>query len=166
MGRVTLDRAVGLSFLFAALTLACAACRDRDRAAAPHPTNQAAVAPAASARPLSLSPADLAAYQRGHERELELMRAALARLRRADGDSGAWRRAADATMEGQIERAGAAAAGLTPERYRELVSRLDSLLVEQGREPGWRLLDSLRVELAVLRSRFTATAAGERDGTP
>lgn len=120
------------------------------------------------------------AYRHGRERELVLMHAALARLRRADGDSGARQAAIRAAAEADIERAGAAAAGLTRERYRALVARVDSVLLERAREetdsaPGlvtgagsaddWRLLDSLRVELAVLRSRFGA-AAEAGGGTP
>jgi len=90
------------------------------------------------------------------------MQTALARLRHADGDSAAWRVAADATPDDLVERAGAEGAGLPPERYRDLVTRLDSLLVAHGEEPRWRRLDSLRVELAVVRSRYAATAGDER----
>jgi len=94
------------------------------------------------------------------------MQAALTRLRRAEGDSGVRQSAADAATGDKVERAAAEAAGLPPLIYRDLVTRLDSVLVAHGQEPRWRLLDSLRVELAVLRSRFTATTAAERDGTP
>ncbi len=184
---MNLDRAVGLLMVSAASTLACAGCRGR--AAVPSSASATAVAASGAASPESvvsaappvLGAADLAAYRRGHEQELELMRAALARLRRADGDRGsrlAAVRAADAT---DVERAGAAAAGVSPERYRALVARVDSVLLLRGRAAvgdaasgwmlgaasadEWRLLDSLRVELAVLRSRFGASAEDE-GGTP
>ena len=106
------------------------------------------------------------------------MRGAVARLYEADGDSGAHRAAARATVATEVEGAGATAAGLTNPGYRALVARVDSALLARaaalpddgdaraGRVSGalppeeWRLLDSLRVELAVLESRFEA-AAGE-----
>lgn len=185
---MNLDRAVGLVIMSAASTLALAACRSRDRTVA---TQQAApdlsaAAAAPAARP-ALAPADAAAYRRGREREVALMRDAVARLHAADGDSVARRAAMRATVATEVERSGAAAAGLSPSRYRALVAHVDSALrVRAGalaREGGeadggaagssdalppaqWRLLDSLRVEWAVLRSRFVAESGDGRGWTP
>ena len=129
------------------------------------------------AAPLAAS--DLTAYARGRSREVALMREALLRLSRAGRDSSSRRAVLRASAPVILEREGAAAAGLPVERYRELVARMDSLLRVRFREvrsgdsaealrasgsdglaDQWLLLDSLRVELAVLRSRFAA-AAGE-----
>jgi hypothetical protein len=199
---MTLVRTAGLLLVSAASTLACAGCRGH----AAVPSSASATVPpgggiaaaggnagagagagiavpgdgyAAGAAGQALTAADLLAYRRGREKELVLMHAALERLRRADGDRGARQAAVRTAAEAEVERAGAAAAGLTPERYRALVARVDSVLLERAREEtdsakgsasgagsadDWRLLDSLRVELAVLRSRFGASA--EAGGTP
>jgi len=175
-----LDRTVALVILSAFSTLALAGCRGRDRAAGALAEPARPAATTAPAPRATLAPADAAAYRRGREREVALMRGAVARLYEADGDSGAHRAAARATVATEVEGAGATAAGLTVPGYRALVARVDSALLARaaappadgdasagaGRASGalppeeWRLLDSLRVELAVLESRFAA-AAGE-----
>ena len=177
---MTLVRTAGLLLLSAASTLACAGCRGRGAgpssasATAAPPNAEASRGSVAATTQPALGAADLAAYRRGCEKELELMRAALVRLRRADGDSGSRLAAVRSATEADVERAGAAAAGVPADRYRDLVVRVDSLLLARGRGESrgiavapslesasadeWRLLDSLRVELAVLRSRFGAAA--------
>jgi len=176
-----LYRAGGLLITTAASTLVLSGCRGRHAPQAPRIS-----VPAASAVPVSTpgspspSVTDLAAYARGRSREVALMRAALAWLQRADGDSTARRAAALAASTVGVEREGASAAGLRPEAYHTLVLRVDSLLLSRGRSrpvaaadspaasvggggSTWRALDSLRVELAVLRSRFIAAS---EDDTP
>ena len=184
---MTLHRAVRSLIATAASTLVLAGCRGHGPSvpsgSAGSRTPSADVEPGAPGAPLTV--ADLEAYQLGEQRELELMRAALEWLRRADGDSAARRVAVLSTAAAGLEREGALAAGLGPDRYRALVARVDSVLRARGRaaaspgagaggsgagEPGddgavtrWRFLDSLRVELAVVRSRFAA-AVGEGTG--
>jgi hypothetical protein len=172
-----LQRAGGLRLVTAAVTIACASCRDR------HPSGPAggapASSPAAAPSPAPLTGADLAAYARGREREVALLRGALDRLRRANADSAARREAVLGATLRSVEREGAAAAGLPLERYRALGARMDTVLRSRGQEGAsvegvagapaagdsgsretWRRLDSLRVELAVLRSWFAAAAEG------
>jgi hypothetical protein len=172
------NRAGGLLALTVASTLVLSGCRDREppaqaRAMPPAPSG-ASVAPRASRAPITA--VELAAYGRGREREVTLMRDALASLRRDGADSSA-RAAAALSEAARVEREGASAAGLAAERYHALVVRLDSVLLARSREAGspgaapshrdagsaeeWRRLDSLRVELAVLRSRFEAAAVVE-----
>jgi len=177
---MNLRRAEGLLILSAASTLALAGCRDRDGSGLPRraPASASSGGPAARA---SLAAADVSAYVRGRSREVALMRGALARLRQAGAD-GAERRAAMRSADSsELERAGAGAAGLGTAPYRALVARVDAVLLalgpSAGREGGssplpapltadeWRLLDSLRVNLAVLRYRFDA-AAGEETAAP
>jgi len=180
-----LDRTVALVILSAFSTLALAGCRGRDPAAGSSaaPGRPVAAPPAARA---TLAPADTAAYRRGREREVTLMRAAVTRLYAADGDSGARRAAARTAVTTEVEGAGATAAGLTIARYRALVARVDSALLTRagapqddrglrggsGRASGalppeeWQFLDSLRVELAVLQSRFAAAAGDSRGSAP
>jgi len=179
-----LDRTVALVILSAFSTLALAGCRGRERAAGALASPARPAATAAPAPRATLAPADAAAYRRGREREVTLMRAAVARLYEADGDSGAHRAAARATVATEVEGAGATAAGLSIRGYRALVARVDSALLARaaappddgdaraGRASGalppdeWRLLDSLRVELAVLESRFVAAAGDSRGSAP
>lgn len=158
-------------------------CRGRG-AAVPVHRAEAAPAVASTLRP-PLDAADLPAYARGRTREVGLMREALGRLGRAGQDTASRHAALRSAEPATLERAGAAAAGLPLERYRDLVTRMDSMLRMRVREarsangpevPGsagrgvsqgeWRLLDSLRVELAVLRSRFAAAAGEEGLLTP
>lgn len=171
----------------AASTLVLAGCRGEGQVVSSRsapPAVPAGVAAPEGALP-RLDPADRAAYARGRRREVALMRAALERLQRADGDSGSRQAAVAALAGADTEREGAAAAGLTPERYHALVERMDSVLRSRGRQAGvpavsngpipsgdtgsieeWHLLDSLRVELAVLRSRFAAAAGDEGEPKP
>jgi len=164
-------RAEGFLLLTAASIFGPAGCRDQAAGGPPRHTTAAAEA-AGPSSPLGV--ADIAAYVRGRSREILIVRAALDRLRRAGTDS-VRRHAALADADAPaVERAGALAAGLPEGRYRDLTTRVDSALLAKGasaasddperddRIPAdeWRLLDSLRVDLAVLRSRFEA-AAGE-----
>lgn len=175
-----LKRAEGLLILAAASTLALAGCRDRDASGLPRRL-PAAAGNGGSAVPAPLAAADVAAYVRGRSREVALMRGALARLRQAGADGAARRAALRAADSSDLERAGAGAAGLAVAPYRALLARVDAVLLARGpsagREDGasplpepftaddWRLLDSLRVDLAVLRYRFDA-AAGEGNDAP
>ena len=178
---MNLNRAGRLLILTAASTLVLdgwvTGCRGRGPAM---PVRRAQAMPSAgNAPPAPLVATDLTAYARGRSREVALMREALLRLNRAGRDSSSRRAVLRAAAPGLLEREGAAAAGLAVERYRDLVARMDSLLRVRFREvrsgdsaevlraigsdgsaDQWLLLDSLRVELAVLRSRFAA-AAGE-----
>ena len=170
-----LDRSGGMLTLTVAATLVLSGCRDRAPSAMPPATPPAPAGsawPAASRAPLTA--AELAAYARGRERELALLRAALDRLRRPGADSATRTEVVAGVTTGE-EREGAAAAGLAVERYHALVARTDSALRDRGRAAGaaseppnprdagsveeWRRLDSLRVELAVLRTRFEAAVA-------
>jgi hypothetical protein len=169
-------RAGGLLIATVASMIVCVGCRGRGSGLPPGASAPAASAGSVAAARPPLTTADRAAYARGREREVALMRTALARLQHADGDSASRRAVVLALAAEGVEREGAAAAGLAPERYRALVARMDSLLRSRGRgavSPGaggsadeWRLLDSLRVELAVLRSRFAATAGDPGGATP
>ncbi len=99
-----------------------------------------------------LVPAEAAAYRRGREREIGLLRDALTRH-------------TSVTPATSIH-AGAGAAGLTVDAYQLLVARVDSALrlrsaVVSTDSSGparteWAELDSLRVELTVLRTRLDA----------
>ncbi len=124
----------------------------------------------------ALGTAELMAYGSGHEREAALARAALAALRRARGEEERAILIAGAdTLRTLLE--GARAAGVRAPRYRRIVSAVDSLLLSReggrARSPvrsnprltpqaeslaSWILprLDSLRIELLVLRSRLAA----------
>ncbi len=99
-----------------------------------------------------LVPAEAAAYRRGREREIGLLRDALTRH--------------TAVTPATSIRAGAGAAGLTVDAYQVLVTRVDSALrlrsalaASDSSGPArteWAELDSLRVELTVLRTRLDA----------
>jgi hypothetical protein len=173
-----LSRAGGLLTLTVAATLVVCSCRDRAPSGMPRTSPPAPPAGSVAPRP-PLTAGELAAYARGREREVELMRTALERLRRAGADSAA-RAAAVLMVADRVEGEGAMAAGLETERYHALVARMDSVLRARSREAvevggavavrasrdvgsveEWRRLDSLRVELAVLRSRFEAAAVAE-----
>jgi hypothetical protein len=111
------------------------------------------------------------AYQRGKTREIALATTALAVMRRTR-DPNARVIVAAGTGEAQLEIAGAEAAGIPVSRYRQLVVEVDSLLAEGDGQVGggpaaamatirtraaWApRLDSLRVQLTVLRSRLAA----------
>lgn len=118
---------------------------------------------------------DVAAYRRGVTREVTLVRAAIATLRRTgDADERAVVVAGAASERTSIE--GARVAGLPLDRYRQLVAVVDSLLLSRGAAaghsgpavPGGSVrggaplagieasLDSLRVDLVVARSRLAA----------
>lgn len=162
--------------VLAASTLTLIGCRDRGPGSATS-TVAGRTAGGLASHPGALTAADLAEYARGREREVALLRDALRRLGAADGDSSAKRVAMSAAAENRVEGEGALAAGLTPDRYRSLTVLVDSALrgrevvvaggvAQAARSPSndagsaddWRRLDSLRVELAVLRSRFAAAA--------
>lgn len=115
---------------------------------------------------------DVAAYRRGLTRELALVRAAVAALKRTGNPDERAVLAAGAASERTIVE-GAQAAGLPLERYRRLVAVVDSLLltkadsvaggaVREGRAGPAPLgavagvLDSLRIELVVARSLLLA----------
>ena len=123
--------------------------------------------------------ADLVVYGTGVEREAALTRAALTAMRRT-GDPNERAVLAAGAEPGRTSLDGARAAGVPLARYRQVVAAVDSLLVERetreraGREVGaaplsaqtesnsiWAVprLDSLRVELVVLRSRLAAELA-------
>jgi hypothetical protein len=123
---------------------------------------------------------DGAAYRRGVTRELALVHAALAALRRTGNPDERSVLAAGASSERTV-RDGAQAAGLPLERYRRLVAVVDSLLLTKadatadGGAPGggaavpslgvaMGALDSLRIELVVARSLLIAE--GARPGRP
>ncbi|HKR56687.1 MAG TPA: hypothetical protein VJS20_10320 [Gemmatimonadales bacterium] len=99
-----------------------------------------------------LVPSEAAAYRRGREREIGLLRDALTRH--------------TALTPATSIRAGADAAGLTVDAYQLLVTRVDSALrlrsalaTPDSSGPArteWAELDSLRVELTVLRTRLEA----------
>lgn len=99
-----------------------------------------------------LVPSEAAAYLRGREREIGLLRDALTRH--------------TAVAPATSIRAGAGAAGLTVDAYQLLVARVDSALrlrsagvTTDSSGPAraeWAELDSLRVELTVLRTRLDA----------
>lgn len=107
------------------------------------------------------------AYRRGREREITIARAALARAVRTPAGV---HQPDLAVLPDLMAREGAAAAGLDTDRYRRVVTRVDSLLRDResqtsddrpsGPRPEWMTLDSLRVELAVLRSRLAAVTGG------
>lgn len=107
---------------------------------------------AAPGGPYLLIPAEATAYRRGREREIGLLRDALARH-------------AALTSASSVQ-AGAIAAGLTVDAYQRLVARVDSALrLRSAAAPTdssgpakaeWAELDSLRVELTVLRTRLDA----------
>lgn len=118
---------------------------------------------------------DVAAYRRGVTRELALVRAAVAALRRTGSSDERAVLAAGATSERTVAE-GARAAGLPLNRYRRLVAVVDSLLLtkadstmggpaREGRVGPAPLgavagvLDSLRIELVVARSLLLAEGA-------
>ena len=98
-------------------------------------------------------PSEAVAYRRGREREIGLLREALARH--------------TSVPQATSIQAGAAAAGLSVDAYQLLVARVDSGLrlrsATDSIEPGraeWAELDSLRVELTVLRTQLDARGSG------
>lgn len=135
--------------ILALLSLPAVDCRDRGRSVT---TSVPPEAPGTSAAAYLLTVTEAAAYRRGREREITLLREALTRHRSLSP-------LASIT-------AGAAAAGLPIDDYRLLVTRVDSglrlrasLAPPDSGGPGraeWAELDSLRVELTVLRSRLDA----------
>ena len=120
-----------------------------------------------SARP-GLSASDLTAYERGRRREIELTRAALELVRQAGSP------AQHAVMEAvadpdHMATDAARGAGLTPEAYRAMVGRVDSVLVAESSlatDASAQRLDSLRVALVVLRSRLAAEVSQPFNATP
>lgn|GEM_PF-3891243 len=131
----------------------------------------------AGARPAdgTVPGADVEAYRRGVAREVALVRAAIATLRRTgDADERAVVVAGAAVERTSVE--GARVAGLPLDRYRQMVGLVDSLLLARGAAadpaattvPGRPAvgvvplvgvaasLDSLRVDLVVARSRLAA----------
>jgi hypothetical protein len=141
------------TFILALLVLPPADCRDRGGSVT---TSTPPEAPGTPAAPYLLVPSETAAYRRGREREIVLLREALTRHQ-------SFSPLASIT-------AGAAAAGLPVNGYRLLVARVDSglrlrsaLAPEDSSGPGraeWAELDSLRVELTVLRTRLDARGNG------
>lgn len=115
--------------------------------------------------------ADLDAYQRGLVREIAIARDQLREL----SDStvrGAGFGGKGPGLRGSTDE-GARAAGLPVTAYRGLVSKLDSLLVAHDTltwSPAFAgralLLDSLRTELIVLRSRLNAEASAITTDNP
>jgi hypothetical protein len=159
----------GTLVVLASVSMAVSGCGDRGvrSAAIPRP----GATPAASEME-ALASTDLAAYERGRSREVTLMRAAFSRVdRAADSLARAAALAAANAAAAGAEREGAAAAGLPEASYRALVRRVDAALRRlpaaqadsvAGTTPDeWRRLDSLRVELTVLRSRLAATTGGD-----
>jgi|SRR5690349_16107538 len=132
-----------------AVSLIC--CRDHAGGGGGSLTSSASPAPP-SGGPYLLVPSEAAAYRRGRQREIALLRDALARH--------------TPLTPAQSVQAGATAAGLTPGAYQLLVARVDSGLrvrmansATDSNPPAraeWAELDSLRVELTVLRSRLDA----------
>ena len=127
------------------------------------PAVPAASAVPATGAPYLLIPSELIAYRRGREREIALLRAAVARRARNAGPM------TDSSVTAEaLSRDGAAAAGLSVADYAVVVSRVDSALRLRASSgtatsPGsaeWAVLDSLRVELTVLRSRLEALGEG------
>ena len=136
--------------LVAAFLISC-----RDRGGSGTSVNPPPPSPP-TAVPYLLVPSEATAYRRGREREIALLRDAIARHR-------------SITPVSSLE-AGATAAGLSPDAYERLVTRVDSglrlrttLAARDSAGPAraeWAELDSLRVELAVLRSRLDALGSG------
>lgn len=135
--------------LVALLAGSLMSCRDRGGSAASTP-------PPRSGVPYLLVPSEATAYRRGREREIALLREAISRHR--------------SFSPAASREAGATAAGLSPDAYEHLVARVDSGLRLRTALPApdstgpvraeWAELDSLRVELAVLRSRLDALGSG------
>lgn len=137
-------------FLGVVSTAHCRARRD-PVAGAPAASPPAVPAAPALGGPYLLSASEAAAYRHGREREIALLRDAIAKHARLSLDT--------------TTRLGAAAAGLPLDAYRLLVARVDSGLRLRAALPAdssgparaeWAELDSLRVELTVLRSRLDA----------
>src|SRR4051812_19684665 len=111
---------------------------------------------------------DVAAYERGRRREIELTSAALELLAQARSPQ------QHAVIEGaadaeRITTAAAKASGLDPNDYRMLVRRVDSTLIGARRAPTdltASRIDSLRVALVVMRSRLAAEMAQSFPGDP
>jgi len=139
---------VGRALILALVAVTAIHCRNRGDSVASAP-------PPVAEGPYLLVPSEATAYRRGREREIALLREALARHR-------------SFTSLASI-RAGAAAAGLPVDGYQLLVARVDSGLRLRSSVAAdsvgparaeWAELDSLRVELKVLRSRLDAVGAG------
>ena len=137
------------------VTVSAGDCRDRG----------GSTAAAVAAAPYLLTAAEATAYRRGRAREIVLLRAALHRHIRNPGS------ATDSSITPQaLSRDGAAAAGLSIDDYVVVVSRVDSALrlrsasrtttPDAAGNTEWAELDSLRVELTVLRSRLEAVGTG------
>jgi len=130
-------------------------CNERGGGGGASPASSASPVPT-SGGPYLLVPAEAAAYRRGRQREIALLRDALTRH--------------TSLSPAQSFQAGATAAGLTTGAYQLLVARVDSGLrvrpVMTAADSGsparaeWTELDSLRVELTVLRSRLDALGSG------
>lgn len=139
------------------LAVAVAACRAGESVPAERPKM------AVAAQPVSAE--ELAAYEAGRRQEINLTAAALALL---DCANSAEQQTvlAGAGATDRIERDAAADGGMRVSDYHRLVSRVDSVLQRQTSAPGAagpriqvpqaRRLDSLRVQLMVLRTRVAA----------
>ena len=145
---------VGRALILALVALSAVHCRHRGDSLAT-PVAGASTAPPTPEGPYLLVASEAAAYRRGREREIALLRHALARHASLPPS---------ASISG-----GAAAAGLTVSAYELLVARVESglrLRSTSGADSSgparaeWEELDSLRVELTVLRSRLDALGNG------
>jgi hypothetical protein len=145
---------VGRALILALVAVSAIHCRDRGDSVAT-PAAEPPAQPPAAGGPYLLIPSETAAYRRGREREITLLREALAGHRSLSPLSSIM--------------AGAAAAGLPVDGYELLVARVDSGLrlraagtadASGPAQAEWAELDSLRVELKVLRTRLDAVEAG------
>ncbi len=115
------------------LELGLLACREERADVAPPPAAPTVSAP---------GPADFDAYARGTSAEIRLIRHTL-----QAGDSITWP---------GVDSVGARAAGLSIERFHALSARVESSLRARAAPGEMQRLDSLRVELMVLRVRAEA----------
>lgn len=155
IGLTTRNVKKALLLSLAAGVLACAA-------DSPTPLTQAA----ALNQPSQLTNAEVRAYATGRRREIELTGTALQMLSRTGNAAQRAVLSAGAAAD-HVEQEGAATAGMRVAEYRLLVARVDTLLrlslSLSGPDTSVRLagsamhrLDSLRVELTVLRARVNA----------
>jgi hypothetical protein len=156
MPRTTLSRAVSplVALTPAVVTLFAAGCGGTaERSGGEAGGNSAAAAAPAAApgaaspdQPLDLTEADLDAYERGLQKEIELVRAAQERARTATTPQ-ARAEATQAQWKEQTMPEAARAIGVTPERYqqvRETVHEVLQTLDFQGKIEGPMQMDTAR----------------------
>src|SRR5687767_3611733 len=127
-------------------------------------TDAASTTPTGGAASASFNAADIEAYERGLAKEIELVRAAQARARTATTpeERGA---AMQAQWEDQTIPEGATAAGLSPERYREIRTAVHGVLQTldfQGKIEGPLSMDTARAD-AETKARLARDAYADLD---